>query len=70
MNWKWNSTKFENKQHLDAILESTQEPKSIKSEQSRLIKILDTDYKPANLDEIVGQQDNLNEEQNVPYESC
>ena len=54
------STKFKNKQHLNAILESTQEPKSTRSEQSRLIKILDADYKPANLDEIVRQAENLN----------
>ena len=38
------STKFKNKQHLNAILESTQEPKSTKFEQSRLIRILDEDY--------------------------
>ena len=54
------STKFKNKQQLNAMLESTQEPKSTRSEQSRLVKILDADYKPANLDEIVSQAENLN----------
>ena len=44
-------------------MESSQEPKSTRSEQSMLKKILDTDYKPANLDEIVGQADNSNQEQ-------
>ena len=37
------STKFRNKYHLNAILESTHEPKM--TEQSKLIKILDVDYK-------------------------
>ena len=34
-------------------------------EQSILIKILNIDYKPANLDTVVGQVDNLNEEQKI-----
>ena len=71
---KWNevqihmttsSTKFENKQHLNSILKSTQESKSAWSEQPRLIKILDTDYKLSNLEEIIGQADNLNKEQKI-----
>ena len=64
------STKLKNKQHLYAILESTKEPKSTRSEQSRLVKILDVDYKPANLDEIVRQAENLNSTKKRPYESC
>ena len=56
-------TKFKNKKQLRAVLESTQEPESIKSERSRLVKILDADYKPADIDEIVMKADNLNEEQ-------
>ena len=56
-------TKFKNKKQLRAVLESTQEPESTKSERSRLVKILDADYKPADIDEIVMKADNLNEEQ-------
>ena len=41
-------------------MESTQEPKSTRSEQNRLVKILDANYKPADLNEIVRQADNLN----------
>ena len=37
--------------------------KSTSSEWSRLIKILDPDYKSTSLDEIVGQTDNLDQEQ-------
>ena len=48
---------------MSPILESTQEPKSTRSEKSRLIKILYVDYKPTNLDEIVGQAENLNSKQ-------
>ena len=56
-------TKFKNKKQLRAVLESTQEPESTKSERSRLVKILDADYKPADIDDIVMKADNLNKEQ-------
>ena len=60
--------KIKNRYNLNAILEITQEQTHNKSEQSMLIKILDTDYKPANLDELVGKANNFNEEQKNPYE--
>ena len=46
-------SKFENKKQLRAVLESTREPESTKSERSRLVKILDADYKPADIEDIV-----------------
>ena len=59
------STKFKNRYNLNTMLESTQEPKSTKSGQSSSIKILDIDYKPTNLDEIVGNGNDLNEGENL-----
>ena len=56
-------TKFNNKKQLRVVLQSTKEPESTKSERSRLVKILDTDYKPADIDDIVITEDDLNEEQ-------
>ena len=56
-------TKFKNKKQLRAVLESTKEPESTKSEHSRLVKILDADYKPADINDIVMKLDTLNKEQ-------
>ena len=69
MEWKYSkipmntsSKKFRDINQLNAILESTQEPVNTEPEQSRLINILDTDYKPVNLDKVYGWEDNLNQE--------
>ena len=57
-------TNFKNRKKLRAVLESTKEPESTKSERSRLVKILDADYIPVDIDDIVMKADNLNKEQN------
>ena len=54
---------FKNKKQLGAVLENTREPESKKSERSRLVKILDADYKPADIEDIVMEAENLKEEQ-------
>ena len=56
-------SKFQNKKQSRVVLESTREPESTKSERSRLVKILDADYKAADIEDIVKKVDNLNEEQ-------
>ena len=59
------NSKFENKKQLRVVLERTREPESTKSERSRLVKILDADYKATDLEDIVNKADNLNKEQKV-----
>ena len=52
--------KSKSRNQLNAYLENTQEPVSTKYGQSRLMKILDADYKPTNLYEVVDKADYLN----------
>ena len=56
-------TKFKNKKQLRTVLESIKELESTKFERSRLVKILDADYKPTDIDDIVMKSDDLNKEQ-------
>ena len=56
-------SKFENKKQFGDVLESTRDPESTKSEQSRLVKILDADYKATDIEDIVMEAENLKEEQ-------
>ncbi len=62
--------KFENKKKFRAVLEQKREPESTKSERSRLVKILDTDYKAADIEDIVVNAENLNKEQKFLYVAC
>ena len=47
---------------LREVLESTKEPESTKSERSRLARIFDADYTPADIDDIFMKADDLNKE--------
>ena len=57
------NSKFKNKKQLRAVLESTRAPESTKSERSRLVNILDVDYKAANIEDIVNRVENVNKDQ-------
>ena len=56
-------SKFQNKKQLRAVLESTRDPESTKSERSMLVQIFDADYKPADIEDIVSKTEILNKEQ-------
>ena len=56
-------SKFKNNRQLGAVLESTREPESTKSERSRLVKILDTEYEAAKIEDTVVKVENSNKEQ-------
>ena len=56
-------SKFKSKKQLRAVIETTREPESTKSERSRLVKILDADYKAADIEVIIKNVDNFKKEQ-------
>ena len=56
-------SRSKNKKQLMAVLESTREPESTRSERSRLVKISDADYKAADIKDIEKNADNLTKEQ-------
>ena len=58
-------SKFKNKKQSRAVLESAREPESTKSERSRLVKVLNTGYKAADLEDTVNKVGDLNKEKNV-----